>query len=65
MRQAPSLYTLAELRSERLADTTVKMPDGSWAPARPEGYDSLQNRFRLAWLVFKGKADAVTWPGNQ
>jgi hypothetical protein len=29
---------------------------------RPEGFASLGSRLRCAWLVFTGKADAVTWP---
>lgn len=62
MKQFPSLYTLSELRSDEILDTTVKSPYGGWVPARPEGYPSLRNRFRLAWLVFRGKADVFTWP---
>lgn len=42
-------------------------PDGGWGPARPLPYESLNplkrlaHRVRLAWLVFTGRADALTW----
>lgn len=26
---------------------------------------SLQSRFRCAWLVFTGRADAVIWPEDE
>lgn len=38
---------------------------GQWVPARPEGYASFRSRVRAAWLVFTGKADALTWGGGQ
>lgn len=34
---------------------------GEWVPARPEGYPSIFHRFRAAWLVFTGRADALVW----
>lgn len=44
-----------------------RRPDGSrvWVPARPEGYASILVRFRAAWLVFTGRADALVWPEGQ
>jgi hypothetical protein len=30
-------------------------------PSRPLGLDTFPARFKAAWLVFTGKADAVTW----
>jgi hypothetical protein len=35
-----------------------------YAPARALGWGGLFNRFRAAWLVFKGDADALIWPGQ-
>ncbi len=37
-----------------------------WKLARPEGYyysgfGGLKRRFRLAWKVFTGRADVLTW----
>ena len=39
-------------------------PDGEehWLPARPTGYQSFFQRWRAAWLVFTGQADALVWP---
>ena len=37
-----------------------------WVPARPsKNLDTLPERARLAWAVFKGQADALFWPGGQ
>ena len=38
---------------------------GKWVPCRPIGYFGIRHRFRAAWLVFSGQADAVTWPNGQ
>lgn len=34
-----------------------------WIPARPEPHNafSWRWRFKLAWMVFTGKADCMTW----
>lgn len=41
------------------------LPDGRWVPARPLPWESsIFGRFKAAWLVFTGRADAVTWPGQ-
>jgi len=39
--------------------------DKDWVPARPINIISLRQRFRDAWSVFTGKADALHWPKNQ
>jgi hypothetical protein len=39
--------------------------NGRWVPARPIGLSYLSNRFKLAWMVFTGKADALIWPEGQ
>jgi hypothetical protein len=43
-----------------------QLPDGSWCPARPMGYQysgtrNLKNRLKLSWGVFSGKYDAFDW----
>jgi len=38
--------------------------DGKWVVARPEGYPSFRHRIKTAWLVFTGKADALTYTGQ-
>ena len=34
---------------------------GYWVPCRGEGFMSWRNRWRAAWLVFTGRADALVW----
>jgi hypothetical protein len=35
-----------------------------WVPARPLGWTSVSERLRAMWLVWTGRADVVTWPGQ-
>lgn len=63
MKQYPNIYSLDHLM--RATEGVAAEIGGEWMPARPLGYPSLGQRFRAAWLVFRGKADAVTWPGGQ
>lgn len=44
--------------------TTIRQGD-VLIPARGIGYATLRQRFKCAWLVFTGKADALVWPGDQ
>ena len=46
------------------ASCQVGLPDGRYVPARPLGWQSWTMRFKAAWLVFTGRADALTWPGQ-
>lgn len=62
MRRAPSRWTLGLLLLHAKNGAQRGLADGSWVPARPEGYHGLVSRFQLAWLVFTGRADALTWP---
>lgn len=42
--------------------------NGKWVPARPEpyyGWYGTWMRLKDAWEVFRGRADAVKWPGGQ
>lgn len=66
MKQIPRLYTLHQLITSTTGIVGNKRNIGDqWVPARPMGYGGLIHRAKLAWKVFTGKADAVTWPGNQ
>ncbi len=38
-----------------------RLSSGKYTPARPEPYYSIFQRWRAAWLVFTGKADALRW----
>lgn len=61
MNKAPSLYNIETMVPFAI---TCKI-NNKWVPARPLGLYSLRNRLKLAWMVFTGKADALTWPGGQ
>jgi len=61
--QCPNLIYLGNLL-ENVHDTQTKLPNGDWVPARALGFSSLWSRLTLAWLVFKGEADALLWPGQ-
>ena len=37
------------------------LPDGRWVASRPLPYFGIFERWRLAWLVFTGRADALVW----
>lgn len=59
-RQYPRIYRLKNL-VQGLGEVSTEI-NGRWLPARPLGLASLRDRFRCAWLVFRGHADAVVWP---
>lgn len=42
-------------------NSTVAQVNGKWVPARPINANGLKSRFKLAWMVFTGKADALEW----
>jgi hypothetical protein len=44
-----------------LDQSTQTEIDGKWVPARPLGFSSILYRFRAAWLVWTGRADALIW----
>lgn len=60
----PQVITLeAVLKSVRTNQR--QRHNGEWMPARPLGAPTIGNRLKCAWLVFTGKADALTWPEGQ
>ena len=62
--RTPAHHT-AETFKNMDCQTEVRTPDGGkWVMARPEPYYHWTARFKLAWLVFTGRADAVTWIGQ-
>jgi hypothetical protein len=61
MKRAPTKWALLSLLAHCQRGPQRGL-GGMWVPARPEGYFSLFSRARLAWLVFSGRADALTWP---
>jgi hypothetical protein len=49
----------------RIAATCSAEINGKWVPNRPEGFASGWYRWKAAWLVFTGRADALIWPEGQ
>lgn len=43
-----------------------RLPTGKdvYMPARPVGYQSILSAMKLAWGVFRGRYDALVWPGQ-
>ena len=63
MNKAPSKWALTALYKYCAGGGCMaEYAPGKWAPARPEGFFSLRNRLKCAWLVFTGRADALVWP---
>lgn len=72
MKRYPQIRTLSAIARELRTPTVSTEADvyvsvtgpkmRGYVPARGEGFASLEQRVRAAWLVFTGKADAVTWP---
>ena len=56
------LWTLRNLIDS--TNETEKEIEGQWVPCRPVNVPWTW-RIRHAWMVLKGEADAVTWPGGQ
>lgn len=48
------------------SEISCGLPDGRWVPARSLSWNQLRffGRFKAAWLVFTGRADAITYPGQ-
>lgn len=61
MKNAPTHWTLKALIEHAHAGPKTKLGE-MWVPARTIGYFSWRQRLRLAWMVFTGRADALTWP---
>jgi hypothetical protein len=64
MRKYPAIVHMTPHWLRFLREVSAETKDG-WVPARPIPYYGGFRRFRAAWLVFTGKADALVWPGGQ
>jgi hypothetical protein len=66
MKQAPNQFNATQLfRDGWPIHTEVVVNDVKViVPARPLGLDTIPNRFKQAWAVFTGKADALYWTGQ-
>jgi len=65
----PSIHSIMYLTDPTnaviLREIEDKQGNKKWVPCRTEGYPSWKHRFKCAWLVFTGRADALTWPEDQ
>ena len=57
------MWTIQELVKSATENAT-ETEDGRWVPSRPFKGDDLLTRFKDAWAVLTGKADAVEWEGQ-
>lgn len=57
---ATRMFAEMLLQTQREIKSTVNTEKTSWVPARPLPPTYL-SRWKLAWDVFRGKADALYW----
>lgn len=66
--KCPSIIDVRDVvKSAQTCAARVPGPGGiqMTVPARAQfSIDSIITRIRAAWLVWTGRADAVTWPGQ-
>ena len=62
--RCPNVIDAYEMAEGAYSSTTTPV-DGEWVIARPFGLASVGRRFRVAWMVFTGQADALVWPGQE
>lgn len=55
-----NLYQIRHLMGNEWAYSRI-----TGLPVRPERYYSIWNDIKLAWLVFRRKADAFIWEDNE
>jgi len=61
----PEIISVVDLSCDRaMAEWTLADGRKWWGPARAYGWNQIQlfGRFKAAWMVFTGRADALTWP---
>lgn len=65
MKKFPAIIHMSEAWLRSLGEVQAGLPDGRYVPSRPLPFFGRFGRWRAAWLVFSGKADALVWPGGQ
>lgn len=58
----PALRTVKSVIID--ASETSVCVNGKYVPARSYAWPSTWRRFKYAWMVFTGKADALIWEGQ-
>lgn len=57
-----SVRSIIESANQNMTRVPVGM---AWVPTRACGHASFCSRIKAAWMVFTGKADALTWEKGQ
>jgi hypothetical protein len=67
MKRGPKSIVAYDLLNDEGDVTTAIEQNGKevWVPVRPFTFTSLKQRVKLAIDVFKGRADALYWPGQK
>lgn len=69
MRKPEIISLIGLCNSAKTCSAEWTLPNGKkwWGPARAYGWNQLSpfGRFKAAWLVFTGRADALTWPDSR
>ena len=60
--KVPSAHKIEHLLRD--VNNIKSLVNGKWVEARPITYHNRKTRFKLAWAVFTGKADALFWEGQ-
>ena len=56
-----NIYSIESLKNWDTDKQVLKDGVYKYVPARAIGYTDWYSRLKIAWKVFKGEADAVTW----
>lgn len=56
------MYNIEDLI--KIATEYITLINGKYVPSRPVPFNSWLFRFKDAWAVLTGKADAVKWTGQ-
>lgn len=65
MKDAPDIYQIDNLqRHLKVFPTEREVEPDKWVHARPMRIGGLRRRFKAAYLVFTGEADALLWRGQ-
>lgn len=64
-RKFPAVIHMSPRWVRSLNECMAEYEPGKWGPARPLALDYFYLRWKAAWLVFTGRADALLWPGRQ
>lgn len=60
----PQVHTANLTFARSLERCSTRVDDGRWVPSRPLAPAFFGDRWRCAWMVFTGRADALVWPNQ-